>query len=389
MTAIDGLQSTGRSIPVSRIRELANRHMGNEDLIPLWFGEPDVTTPDFIIEPAHNAMLDGKTTYNEGLGKPWLREAIARYMSQLYAAEISADRIAVTVSGTNAINLAFQLLMTPGDKLVTTSPSFPTLLTVPELQQANIETISLEPTQNGWVLDHDALLNAAATAKILLINSPNNPTGWTLSLDEINTILQAARKSGCWIISDEVYSRILYDGKTAPSFAQLVEPEDRVIIVNSFSKSWAMTGWRLGWLTLPRSLVPECEKLMEFSMSCAPEFIQAGGLAALEKGETFIAEQVARYRKGRDISIKRLSAMDGVTVIPPHAAFYAFFQIDGVENDVALAEEIAQNAQVGIAPGSAFDPTLKNWFRICFAKDEALLSDAFDRLETFLQNRKA
>jgi len=279
--------------------------------------------------------------------------------------------------------------MTPGDKLVTTSPSFPTLLTVPELQQANIETISLEPTQNGWVLDHDALLNAAATAKILLINSPNNPTGWTLSLDEINTILQAARKSGCWIISDEVYSRILYDGKTAPSFAQLVEPEDRVIIVNSFSKSWAMTGWRLGWLTLPRSLVPECEKLMEFSMSCAPEFVQAGGLAALEKGETFIAEQVARYRKGRDISIKRLSAMDGVTVIPPHAAFYAFFQIDGVENDVALAEEIAQNAQVGIAPGSAFDPTLKNWFRICFAKDEALLSDAFDRLETFLQNRKA
>ncbi|MDJ0612592.1 MAG: pyridoxal phosphate-dependent aminotransferase [Rhizobiaceae bacterium] len=387
MTAIDGLRSTGLSIPISRIRELANRHMGNNALIPLWFGEPDVPTPEFIIEPAHRAMLDGKTTYNEGLGKPWLRSAIANYMTGLYATDISINRIAVTVSGTNAVNLAFQLLMTPGDKLVTTTPSFPTLLTVPQLQQAEIDTIALKPSSNGWSVDVNALIEAASNAKILQINSPNNPTGWTLSLEDMRAILNAARKSGCWIISDEVYSRIVYDGKAAPSFAELAEPEDRVVIVNSFSKSWAMTGWRLGWLTLPPSLLPECEKLMEFSMSCAPEFVQAGGLKALENGEDFIAEQMARYRRGRDVSLERLSAMSGVTVVPPHAAFYAFFQIEGVRDDVALAEQIAKDAQVGIAPGSAFDPTLENWFRICFAKDEALLNEAFDRLEAFLKSR--
>ncbi len=387
MTAIDGLQSTGRSIPISRIRELANPHMGNKNLIPLWFGEPDVTTPQFIIEPAHQAMLDGKTTYNEGLGKPWLREAIAQYMTGLYSTSITDDRIAITVSGTNAVNLAFQLLMSPGDKMVTTSPSFPTLMTVPELQQAEIETVPLTPSANGWSLDIDALLDAASTAKILLLNSPNNPTGWSLSLDEMKTILETCRKTGCWIISDEVYSRIVFDGRAAPSFAEIAEAEDRVIIVNSFSKSWAMTGWRLGWLTLPPSLIPECEKLMEFSMSCAPEFVQAGGFAAIQHGEPFIAEQIARYRRGRDVSIQRLSTMDGINVIPPHAAFYAFFQMEDVTNDVELAEKIAQEAEVGVAPGSGFDPSLKNWFRICFAKEESLLHEAFDRLDVFLSSQ--
>ena len=361
--------------------------MGNEDLIPLWFGEPDVSTPEFIIKSAHQAMLAGKTTYNEGLGKPWLRSGIADYMSQLYGSNISADRIAVTVSGTNAVNLAFQLLMSPGDRVVTTTPAFPTLMTVPELQQAKLDTIPLQPSPNGWTLDMGSLLEKTATAKTLLLNSPNNPTGWTMSLEEMQAVLNVARESGCWIISDEVYARIVFDGKAAPSFAEIAKPEDRVIVVNSFSKSWAMTGWRLGWLTLPNSLVPECEKLMEFSMSCAPEFVQAGGLEAIQNGEPFIKGEIAKYRRGRDIAIERLSAIPGVTVIPPHAAFYAFFQIDGIENDTKLAEEIAVKAKVGIAPGSAFDPSLKNWFRVCFAKDAALLETAFDRLEKFLCSR--
>lgn len=361
--------------------------MENEDLIPLWFGEPDVSTPEFIIEPAYEAMLAGKTTYNEGLGKSWLRSGIANYMSDLYGSNISDDRIAITVSGTNAVNLAFQLLMSPGDHVVTTTPAFPTLLTVPELQQAKLETIPLQPSPNGWALDIELLLEKASTAKILLLNSPNNPTGWTMSLDQMQAVLNAARKSGCWIISDEVYARIVFDGNAAPSFAEIAEPEDRVVIVNSFSKSWAMTGWRLGWLTLPNSLVPECEKLMEFSMSCAPEFVQAAGFEAIQNGEPFIASEIAKYREGRDIAMKRLSAMPGVTVIPPHAAFYAFFQIDGVENDTELAEEIAVKAKVGIAPGSAFDASLKNWFRVCFAKDAALLETAFDRIEEFLGSK--
>lgn len=385
MNAISGLESKGLTIPVSRLRELANRTMGVEGLIPLWFGEPDVATPDFIVEPAQEAMLAGKTFYTEGLGKPWLREAIATYMSGLYATSIAMDRIAVTVSGSNAVNLACQLLLNPGDRFLTTSPSFPTLLNVPALQHAEVETVSLTPSGNGWSLDLDAFIQRAKQVKVLLINSPNNPTGWLMEGDEIKALLDACRESGTWIIADEVYARIVYEGKAAPSFADYAEPEDRVIIVNSFSKSWAMMGWRLGWLTLPPSLLPQCEKLMEFSMSCAPEFVQAGGLAAIEQGEDFIRSQMIKYRRGRDVSMERLSKLDGIHCVPPRAAFYAHFQIDGVEDDVRFAEHLAKEGKLGIAPGSSFDPAMKNWFRICFAKDEAILNEAYDRFEAFLE----
>jgi len=383
MTAISDLNSTGLDIQVSKIRELANRTMGLEGVIPLWFGEPDVPTPSFVMDAAQASMREGNTYYTEGLGKPWMREALAKYMTGLYNRNVSTDRIAVTASGSNAVNLAFQLLMQAGDRLVTTTPSFATLMAVPQLQYADIETAALSPSSNGWSLDVDAVIEKARQAKILLLNSPNNPTGWMLEEDEIKAILEACRATGTWIISDEVYARIVYDRNVAPSFAQFAEPEDRVII-NSFSKSWAMSGWRLGWLTLPRSLLPECEKLMEFSMSCAPEFIQAGGLAAVERGEDFIASQLTRYKRGRDISVERLSAIPGVSCIPPHAAFYMHFRVSGVEDNAGFAERLANEARVGVAPGVAFDETMTDWFRICFAKDEGLLDEAFDRLEAFM-----
>ncbi len=385
MNATQMLTSKGLDIAVSQTRSLANSCMNIEDILPLWFGEPDVSTPEFIREAANRSMAEGNTFYTEGLGKPFLRTAIAKYMSALYNNTINLDRIAITASGTNALNLAFQLLMNSGDKMVTTMPSFPTLLTVPELQHAQIDTVSLEPSDNGWTLDLDALLKKASTAKILLLNSPNNPTGWMLERDEIKQILEACRKSGTWIISDEVYARIVYDEEAAPSFAEIAEPEDKLIIVNSFSKSWAMTGWRLGWLTLPPSLLYEFEKLMEFSMSCAPEFIQAGGLAAIEDGEDFIKEQIERLRIGRDISIARLSAMEGITCVPPRAAFYAYFQVQGVTDNAGFAQKLAHEAKVGLAPGTTFDPQMQDWFRICFAKDADLLNEAFDRMETFLK----
>ena len=384
MQASNNLTSQGIKIPVSKLRQLANATMGTEGLIPLWFGEPDIPTPEFICEAANASLAAGNTYYTEGLGKPFLRNAIATYMSELYNNAINVNRIAITASGTNALNLAFQLLLDPGDTVVTTLPSFPTLLTVPELQHAVLDTVSLQPSENGWSLDIDALIRKAQDAKILLLNSPNNPTGWMLEREEVQKILEACRKTGTWIISDEVYARIVFEEKAAPSFAEIAEPEDRLIIVNSFSKSWAMTGWRLGWLTLPPSLLHECEKLMEFSMSCAPEFVQAGGLAAVQQGESLISSQIERYRKGRDLAVRRLTAMNGITCVPPRAAFYAHFRIDGVTDNVGFAEKLAKEGKVGIAPGATFDPSMQNWFRVCFAKNEDLLNEAFDRMERYL-----
>ena len=386
-SAITNLNSTGLDIPVSQTRSLANAAMGTQGIIPLWFGEPDEPTPKFICDAANASMAAGNTYYTEGLGKPFLREALTNYMTGLYGRKIDMNRIAVTVSGTNALNLAFQLLMTPGDKMATTLPSFPTLLTVPRLQYAEIDTVPLSPTSNGWTLDIEQVIEKAKSAKILLLNSPNNPTGWMMERDEIDAILEACRKSGTWIISDEVYARIVYEGDVAPSFSEVAEAEDRVIIVNSFSKSWAMPGWRLGWLTLPPSLLHEFEKLMEFSMSCAPEFVQAGGLAAVEKGEDFIKEQRENLRVTRDLAIRRLSAIDGVTCIPPSAAFYAYFQIAGITDNTGFAREMAEKAKVGVAPGITFDPSMQDWFRICFAKSPELLNEAFDRMEQFLASR--
>ena len=385
-SAISNLKSTGLNIGVSKIRELANRTMGTEGLIPLWFGEPDVPTPDFIMDAAEKSMRDGRTTYTEGLGKLWLREAISAYMTKLYGNSIETKRIAVTVSGTNAVNLAFQLLMEAGDRVVTTTPSFATLIAVPNLQNADLVTVPLKPSDNGWTLDVDRIIEEAKASKILLLNSPNNPTGFVLEHDDIARIMEACRANGTWIVSDEVYARIVYEGSAAPSFAQVAEPEDRVIIINSFSKSWAMTGWRLGWLTLPVSLLPHCEKLMEFSMSCSPEFVQAGGYAAITQGEAFIEEQLDRYREGRDVSLKRLSKMSSVNCIPPRAAFYVHFQVNGVNDNAGFAERMAKQAKVGIAPGCAFDPQMNDWFRICFAKDTATLNEAFDRMAHFMEN---
>ncbi len=387
MSATDGLESKGLRIPVSKLRQLANSAMGIKDTIPLWFGEPGVPTPKFICNAANHSMIEGHTNYTEGLGKPWLRDAISTYMSDLYNHPVKNDRIAVTVSGTNAVNLAFQLLMEAGDRVVTTTPSFASLLAIPSLQHAGIETIPLTPCGNGWSLDIDKLLAKASSSKILLLNSPNNPTGFMLEREEIRAILGACRNTGTWIISDEVYTRIVFDEKAAPSFAEFAEPEDRVIIINSFSKSWAMTGWRLGWLTLPPSLLYECEKLMEFSMSCAPEFVQAGGLAAIIKGEDFIADQISRYRKARDLCVSRLEVMPGVECIPPRAAFYVYFRIKGVSDSVAFASDLVQETKIGIAPGAAFDPLMQDWFRICFAKDEGLLHKAFDQIEKFLKKQ--
>ncbi|MEM7214629.1 MAG: pyridoxal phosphate-dependent aminotransferase [Pseudomonadota bacterium] len=384
MNASSDLTSRGQSIQVSKLRELANAAMNVDGLIALWFGEPDVPTPKFICDAVNASLADGKTYYTEGLGKPFLREAISRYMSRLYANRVSVDRIAVTASGTNALNLAFQLLLNPGDRVVVTMPSFPTLLTVPQLQHAELDAVALNPSSNGWSVDINQIIERAESAKVLLLNSPNNPTGWMLERQQIRDILEACRKSGTWIISDEVYARIVYEDTAAPSFAEFAEPEDRLIIVNSFSKSWAMTGWRLGWLTLPPSLLMECEKLMEFSMSCAPEFLQAGGLAAIEQGEQLISSQLERYRLGRDLALRKLSAIDGITCIPPRAAFYAYFRIDGIDDSVGFAERLAREAGVGIAPGITFEPSMKDWFRICFAKDEDLLEEALNRMEAFL-----
>jgi aspartate/methionine/tyrosine aminotransferase len=386
MNASEGLASRAVSVSPSITRVLANAAMGVEGLIPLWFGEPNQPTPQFICDEAARSLSAGETFYAEGLGRPYLREAIAGYMSDLYGKSIGKDRIAVTVSGGNALNLAFQALLEQGDKVVTLTPAFPNLLAIPSLQGASVVPHKLQIKDVQWHLDCDAFLETARGAKVVLINSPSNPTGYMMPLEDMRKIMSVLRERGTWLISDEVYARTVYDDKVAPSFLDVSEPEDRLIVINSFSKSWAMTGWRLGWLTLPPSITPIVEKIAEFSVACAPPFAQRAGVVALQDGEDFIRQTAQSYKTARDQVCSALLSHELVSCPVPDSAFYAFFKIDGVDDSIAFARALIDRAKVGLAPGDAFLVGEPGWFRLCFAQTEQQLSDALRRLSPFLKD---
>ncbi|WP_068319142.1 pyridoxal phosphate-dependent aminotransferase [Polycladidibacter hongkongensis] len=378
--AIDGLQSRAVEAAPSITRILANASMNVNGLIPLWFGEPNVPTPRFICDAAAQSLSAGETFYAEGLGRPFLRETIAEYMTALYNQKIGADRIAVTVSGGNALNLAFQTVLQEGDRVATLTPAFPNLLAIPRLQGANLITHELELKDNSWYLDVDVFLEKTRDAKVVLINSPSNPTGFMLERSEMERIMKVFRQRGTWLISDEVYARTVYDRKVSPSFLDVCEPEDRLIVINSFSKAWAMTGWRLGWLTLPPSLTPVVEKIEEFSVACAPVFAQRAGAVAIREGEDFIAQTNRNYQTARDLVCEAFNPLPNVLNPLPQSAFYAFFKVEGVTDTVSYARELIDTVKVGLSPGEAFMMSEPGWFRLCFAQTPDTLSDALGRL---------
>jgi aspartate/methionine/tyrosine aminotransferase len=387
-------------LPASKIREVANAGLGREDVLAFWFGESDEPTPAFIRDAAVRSLNADETFYAHNLGLPELRLALARYVSGLHQ-PVDADRIAVTSSGVNALMLAIQALVGPGDEVVAVVPLWPNLTAQPAILGASVKRVSLVVRDGAWTLDMNALLAAVTPAtKVLLLNAPNNPTGWTLTRAEQEVLLAHCRRTGTWIVADEVYERIFFDGPTtgealqagrtssascAPSFLDVSEPDDRLVVAHSFSKSFLMTGWRLGWLVLPPSLVAAMGTLIEFNTSCAPVFVQRAGLAALEGAEAFVPGLIARLRHCRDTLLPQLAALPGVTVAVPHGGMYAFFRIEGQDDSLALAKRLVAEAGLGLAPGVAFGDEGEGWLRWCFAsRDPARLSEGVARLKRFL-----
>ncbi|HEX6141720.1 MAG TPA: pyridoxal phosphate-dependent aminotransferase [Geminicoccaceae bacterium] len=374
-----------RDLPASAIREVANAGIGRTDLIPLWFGEGDLATPEFVRSAAIRSLEAGETFYEPNRGIAELRAALGVYLTGLYGRTFRAAHVTVTGSGLNGLMIAAQTVLEPGAHVVATVPVWPNLIAIPTILRARITPVPLEPHEAAWRLDLDRLIDACTPGtRLLLINTPSNPTGWMMDEAEIRTVLDFARARGIWVIADEVYARIVYDRAVAPSFLSLMEEDDRLIVVNSFSKSWCMTGWRLGWLTAPPALGPTFEKLMEFNTSCAPRFVQHGGLAALARGEGFIHEIRQRYGRSRDLMIERLGASNRITLPVPEAAFYGFFKVQGIEDGIAFAKRLVAEAGVGLAPGEAFGEQSRGWLRLCYATSPALLDRALDRLQEHL-----
>ena len=367
----------------SWIRVIADANLGRKDVIPLWFGEPDRPTPQFIKDAATQAMTDNHVFYAQNRGIPPLREALSGYMTTLYGRDIGIDRITVTVSGMSAIMLVSELLIDAGDNMVVVGPIWPNCRETVHIMGGEARDVLLKADETGrWRLDLDELMAACdERTRGIFINSPGNPTGWVMQPDEQRAVLDFCRKRGIYVVADEVYVRLAYDRDRAPSFLDIAAPDDRLIVVNSFSKSWSMTGWRLGWLTHPPEIGKHLSKLNEFNIASPATFIQHAGVVAVRDGEDFVRETVERYRHNRDLVFQRLAAMPRVTLARPEGAFYAFFALDGMTDSVACAQELIEQTGVGLAPGLAFGAGGEGWMRLCFAAEQATLSAALDRLE--------
>jgi aspartate/methionine/tyrosine aminotransferase len=370
-------------LPASRIREVANAGLGRSDVLAFWFGESDEVTPQVVRDAAAESLQRGETFYSHNLGLPELREAIAAYVSALHG-RVEPARIAVCSSGVSALMIATQMLAGAGDEVVAVVPVWPNLTAQPAILGAKVTRVALKPQSGAWRLDMEALLAAVTPAtRMLLVNAPNNPTGWTLTRAEQQSILDHCRRTGTWIVADEVYERVWFgEGVAAPSFLDLTQPDDRLIVVHSFSKSFLMTGWRLGWMVLPPALEAAAGKLLEFNSSCAPVFVQRGALAALGIADAFIPGLVQRLRAGRDILHGGLVKLPGIEVALPEGGMYAFFSVEGRGDSLAFAKQLVRDHGLGLAPGVAFGPEAEGWLRWCFAsQDTARLEQGLARLE--------
>lgn len=373
----------------SRIRDIANAGMGLNDIAAFWFGEGDEVTPSFIREAAQQALAEGETFYVHNLGLPQLREAVASYESKLQSIASSPERIAITGSGVSALMIANQLIVSPGDRVVVITPIWPNIAEAPRLLGADVVRFPLTIADGRWSLDLDKLLETLTpNTRMVIVNAPNNPTGFTLDQNTQKAILEHCRKHGIWVLSDEVYERLIFDGsKAAPSMLRHADPQDRIIRVNSFSKSWRMTGWRLGWLTLPPALMPDVPKVIEYNTSCAPSFVQKGGLAALAdpRGEETVSALKSGLSASRSVLLDGLSRMGRIEIPEAQGAMYVFFRIEGAPDDMATAKALVTDYGLGLAPGSAFGPEGEGWLRWCFAAKPEKIAIGLERLEHFLR----
>jgi aspartate/methionine/tyrosine aminotransferase len=382
------MRSAIQNLPASRIREVANAGIGRDDVLAFWFGESDEVTPDAVREAATQSLARGETFYSHNLGLIELREALAAYTSALHR-PVTEGRIAVTSSGVSALMLATQMLAGQGDEVVAVVPVWPNLTAQPAIMGATVKRVSLVPRDGAWTLDLQMLLDAIKpTTRMLLVNAPNNPSGWTLTRAEQQAILEHCRRTGTWIVADEVYERLWFgEGATTPSFLDIAEPDDRLIVVHSFSKSFLMTGWRLGWMVLPNGHSDAIGKLIEFNTSCAPVFVQRAGLAGLHNATTTVPALAQRMKTCRDTLVMGLQRLPAVQVASPQGGMYAFFRVPGLSDDsLAFAKHLVAKHGLGLAPGLAFGDEAEGWLRWCFAsRDPARLTEGLGRLERALR----
>jgi aspartate/methionine/tyrosine aminotransferase len=385
---VAALRAEARDAPESGIVEVFNYGRAREGLVPLWVGEGDLPTPDFISDAAVKSLRDGETFYTYQRGIPEMRAALARYHARVYGRPFDAERFFVTGGGMQAIQIAARMVAGTGDEVIVPTPAWPNFAAAIGVGGGRPVEVPMGFGNAGWTLDLDRLFAAVTPrTKAIFLNSPSNPTGWTATLDELRAVLSFARERGLWIVADEVYHRFFYAGDRSPSFYDIAEPDDRLLQVNTMSKNWAMTGWRVGWLSANPALGPVIENLVQYSTSGTAAFLQRGATAALDDGDDFIAFQVARAHTGRDIVVDALAATGKVRFADPAGAFYLFFSVDGEPDTGRLGLRLVDEANVGLAPGDSFGRAGAGFMRLCFARDADQVRKGADRIAAWVRSR--
>ena len=383
------LNPAARSAPESGIVEVMNYGRDRAGMIPLWAGEGDISTPSFIWEAATRSLAAGETFYTYQRGLPELRDALARYHGRVYGGTHDPERFFVTGSGMQAIQVAIDLSAGAGSEILVPGPVWPNCTAACGIAGARAVEVPLEFGDNGWRLDIDRL-SAAVTdrTRAIFLNSPNNPTGWVLDHDGLGEVLALARRHGLWIIADEIYGRFYYSGDRAPSFRDVADPDERVLFVNTFSKNWAMTGWRIGWIEAPAALGQTIENLVQYSTSGVAAFMQRAAIVALDRGDDFANHLIAMARRGREIVCDGLQSTGRAKFAAPDGAFYLFFGIDGEPDTDRLGLKLVDEANIGLAPGRAFGDAGSGFLRLCFLRSDQQLTEAVDRLVAWVTQDK-
>jgi aspartate/methionine/tyrosine aminotransferase len=384
-------------VPRSRIRELAEIAMTMDGVLRLYFGESNLPTPEYIKQAAHRALDDGYTFYTENAGLPTLRRALADHYRRLHAVELDpAGEIVVTASGVQALHLAIRCVLDPGDEAIVLTPAWPNgsssiMMANATVRQVPHPLVSYPQMGGRYTVDFDAL-EAAVTprTRLLLYTSPSNPLGWVASAGEQQGLLDFARRHGLWLLADEVYDRLYYAGASlgepVPSVLRRATRDDAVMVVHSFSKTYCMTGWRVGWLVARRDLAEKATQLNEFIISHAPTFAQKAAETALAEGEGEVRRMLESLKQKRDLCLDALRGLPGVTVPIPDGAFYLFPRVAGLTDSFAFCRKLLEETRVGLAPGVAFGAGGEGSFRICYAAERSILEPAMERLTTFLRS---
>lgn len=387
------LKATVRDEPESGIIQVFNYGRDREGIIPMWVGQGDLPTPKFIYDSAVDSLAAGETFYTYQRGLPELRQTLADYHTGLYGRPFDPENFFVTGSGMQAMQTVIQAIAGEGDEVIVPSPAWTNYPAPLRLAGVKPVEVPLDFANGAWSLDLDRLFDAATEkTRAICLNTPSNPLGWVVSAEDILAIRDFCRDRGIWICADEVYARFYYgpgseNGALPPSFHDVCDPDEQFLMVNTFSKNWAMTGWRVGWVQAPKAMGQVLENLIQYNTSGTAAFMQRACITAMREGDAFLARQVAQSRAGRDIVCSALREVPGVRFQEPEGAFYLFFAMDGVEDSVEFTRRMIDDIAVGMAPGTAFGPGGGNFMRLCYARSSESLNEAMGRLIPWLQKQ--